>query len=124
MTPTFVRTRCLRALRALAAAVMPLAAADTVASAPTMAECLEGSDFIANAAIARDHGISRDAFIARLDDDLSLIHAFPAELRWFAKDADDERFLREEAQAVFDVPVTPDDHRTAFLRACFRRLTA
>ena len=79
---------------------------------------------IANAAIARDNGISRDAFITRLDDDLHLIHAFPAELRWFAKDAEDERFLRDEAEAVFDAPATPEDHRAAFLRACFRRLTA
>ena len=118
------RERTLRTLCALVMAAAPLAAAPAAASVPTMAECLEGSDFIANAAIARDNGISRDAFIARLDDDLTLIHAFPPELRWFAKDADDERFLRDEASAVFDTPGAPDDHRAVFLRACFQRLTA
>jgi len=120
--PSFLRAPAQRVRRGVALAGALLAAAPAVASVPTMAECLEGSDFIAHAAIARDNGQSRDAFIARLDDDLTLIHAFPPELRWFAKDADDERFLREEAHAVFDAPTSPDNHRTAFLRACFERL--
>jgi len=118
------RKHAQRAFGVLAIAAAGFAAAPVEGSVPTMAECLEGSDFIAHAAIARDNGQSRDAFIARLDGDLTLIHAFPPELRWFAKDADDERFLREEAQAVFDTPASPDDHRTAFLRACFERLRA
>ena len=120
--PSFLRAPAQRVRRGVALAGALLAAAPAVASVPTMAECLEGSDFIAHAAIARDNGQSRDAFIARLDGDLTLIHAFPPELRWFAKDADDERFLREEAHAVFDAPTSPDNHRTAFLRACFERL--
>ena len=110
---------CLR--RALVAAAAALAAAGAHASVPTMAECLEGSDFIANAALARDNGVARDAFVERLEADMMLIHAFPPELRWFVKDAEDERFLHREVVSVFDAPAAPDDHRKAFLRACFRR---
>jgi hypothetical protein len=110
---------CLRG--ALAAAAAALAVAGAHASVPTMAECLEGSDFIANAALARDNGVARDAFVERLEADMMLIHAFPPELRWFVKDAEDERFLHGQVETVFDAPVTPDDHRKAFLRACFRR---
>jgi hypothetical protein len=92
------------------------------ASVPTLADCLEGSDFIANAARARDNGITRKAFIARLNEDFVAIRAFPAELRWFVKDDDDERFLESAAETVFDAPVAPGAHRIDFLRACFERL--
>ena len=110
--------------RALAAAIAAFVATGAHASVPTMAECLEGSDFIANAALARDNGVPRDAFVERLEADMVLIHAFPPELRWFVKDADDERFLHRQVEAVFDAPVRPADHRNAFLRACFRRFEA
>jgi len=116
------RADCLRG--ALAAAVVALAVVGAHASVPTMAECLEGSDFIANAAIARDNGVARDAFVERLEADMMLIHAFPRELRWFVKDADDERFLHGQVETVFDAPASPADHRNAFLRACFRRFEA
>jgi len=107
---------------ATAGVALALAASAAAGSVPTLAECLEGADFIANAAIARENGISRAAFLERLEDDLQLIHAFPAELRWFAKDDEDERFLHAEAATVFDAPATPEDHRRTFLRACFARL--
>ena len=121
MSSSIVAPKCVAVV--LTPLVIVASIAFASASVPTMAECLEGSDFIANAAIARDHGMSRDAFMGRLDEDLTLIHAFPSELRWFAKDDDDEHFLRDEARAVFDAPGTADDHRAAFLRACFRRLS-
>jgi hypothetical protein len=101
-----------------------LVMSDVRAGTPTLAECLEGSDFIANAALARDNGVDRDAFVARLEADMMMIHAFPPELRWFVKDADDERFLHAQVVAVFDAPVAPADHRQAFLRACLRRFEA
>src|SRR5256885_16722377 len=53
------------------------------ASVPTMADCLEASDFIANAALSRDNGMTRDAFIERLNGDFAAIRAFPSDLRWF-----------------------------------------
>ena len=93
-----------------------------LASVPTLADCLEGSDFIANAARARDNGMTRAAFLGRLSEDFVAIRAFPAELRWFVKDDDDERFLESAAVTVFDAPLEPSVHRAAFLRACFDRL--
>jgi len=93
------------------------------ASVPSVAECLEGSDFIANAARARDNGIARDRFLERLDSDLETIRAFPPALRWFARDGDDEAFLREATESVFREPQAPDEHRAGFLRACFARLS-
>jgi hypothetical protein len=93
------------------------------ASVPSVAECLEGSDFIANAARARDNGIARDRFLERLDSDLETIRAFPPALRWFARDGDDEAFLRDATESVFREPLSPDEHRAGFLRACFARLS-
>jgi hypothetical protein len=94
------------------------------ASVPTFSDCLEGSDFIANAAQARDNGMTRAAFMGRLAEDFVAIRAFPAELRWFVKDPDDERFLESAAEHVFAAPTAPSAHRSDFLRACFDRLTA
>ena len=107
-----------RYLLAAAALWFPLAAS---ASVLTVNECLEGSDFIVNAARARDNGMSRDAFLRQMQEDFALIKAFPPELRWFVKDADDEVFLFEAARAVFDRPLRPEDHRARFLDACFTR---
>ena len=103
----------------VAAAAASLHAA---ASVPTVDDCFEASDFIANAARSRDNGMTRDAFIARLNGDFAAIRAFPSELRWFVRDEDDERFLEGAAEQVFDAPASPADHRREFLRACFERL--
>jgi hypothetical protein len=92
------------------------------ASVPSVAECLEASDFIANAAQSRDNGVTREAFMRRLEGDLTAIHSFPAGLRWFAHDEADERFLTLAASQVFDDPADPETHRANFLRACFARL--
>ncbi len=113
-----------RPARWFVAAAVALASAGAVAGALTVQECFEGSDFIANAARARDNGISRQAFIGRLTDDIELIQAYPPALRWFAKDEDDERFLVAQAQEVFDAPQSPEGHRARFLAACFTRASA
>jgi hypothetical protein len=94
------------------------------AAASTLEECVEGGDFIANAAQARDNGMARAAFLERLEGDFVAIRAFPVALRWFVKDRDDERFLRAAVEAVFDRPRPPDEHRDAFFAACVRRATA
>jgi hypothetical protein len=94
------------------------------AGRPTLSECFEGSDFIGNAALSRDAGMPADAFLARMQQDFTLIHAFPDELRWFAHDADDETFLLSEARDVFEHPDAPDGHRRAFLEACIERMAA
>ncbi|MFO1323893.1 MAG: hypothetical protein U1F15_07490 [Burkholderiales bacterium] len=93
------------------------------ASALTVGECFEGSDFITNAARARENGMTRAAFLERMEEDLMLIQAYPPQLRWFAKDEDDERFLLEAARDVFDAPDAPEGHRARFLSACFARST-
>jgi hypothetical protein len=92
------------------------------AGRPTMQECLEGSDFIRNAALSRDAGIAGDAFIDRMRGDFSAIRAFPAELRWFVHDEPDELFLADQAQIVFEQPSDPDEHRIRFLRVCIDRM--
>ena len=107
-----------------ALALTALAAASAGAGVPSVDECLEGSDFIANAARARDNGMVRERFLDRLDADFYAIRAFPPALRWFAHDRDDETFLRDAIQRVFDRPERPENHRAAFLRACFERLSA
>ena len=105
------------------AAIMAAVSLSAGASALSVADCFEGSDFIANAALSRENGMSRDAFLDRLEEDLQLIQAFPPALRWFAKDADDEHFLSRYAREVFDAPDTPEGHRARFLAACFARST-
>ncbi len=84
-------------------------------------ECREGGDFIRNAALSRDKGATREFFVNRLEEDLLTIRAFPAQLRWFVHDRDDEQFLRAEVEAVFDAPQPGDQHREAFLARCVAR---
>ena len=90
----------------------------------SVSECFEGSDFIANAALARANGISREEFLAQMQDDFVMIQVYPPQLRWFAKDGEDERFLYESAEQVFDSPQDPEQHRARFLAACFARAPA
>lgn len=98
-----------------------LTCAQAAASVPTLADCIEGGEFVANAAHARDNGMERTEFIGRMEDDFRLIQAFPPELRWFARDADDEAFLLAAAASVFDAPDAPERHRREFLGARFDR---
>jgi hypothetical protein len=121
MASNALRLRARRCGRALALATA-LAGGVAAASAPSLEECFEGSDFIANAARARDNGLPRASFLDRLDADFEAIRAFPPDLRWFVHDRDDESFLRDAAASVFDRPAAPEDHRSEFLRACFARL--
>jgi hypothetical protein len=105
-----------------AAACLALAlATSATAAVPTLTDCLEGSDFVANAARSRDNGMTRLSFIDRLEADLAAIRAFPPQLRWFARDEDDERFLVAAATRVFDQPLPPERHQAEFLAACLDR---
>jgi hypothetical protein len=108
--------------RSLAIGVIASAALAVHAGVPTPHDCLEGSDFIANAARARDNGLHRDAFLTRLEDDFVVIRSFPAALRWFVKDEDDERFLLDAAARVYDRPQAPAQHRVEFLATCLERV--
>ena len=53
--------------RVAAACVAVALAAGAEAAVPTLTDCLEGSDFVANAARSRDNGMSRASFLERLD---------------------------------------------------------
>jgi hypothetical protein len=88
-----------------------LTCAQAAASVATPADCIEDGEFVANAAHARVNGMERADFIGRMQDDFRLIQAFPPELRWFARDADDEAFLLATAASVFDAPDAPERHR-------------
>lgn len=83
-------------------------------------ECREGGDFIRNAALSRDNGISRDFFMSRLAGDLLVIRSFPPELRWFACNEDDEALLTDAAARVFDAPQSPGRHEIEFVDQCMQ----
>jgi hypothetical protein len=93
------------------------------AGRPSLAECFEGSDFIANAARSRDAGMSQAAFVDRMEQDFSVIQSVPSDLRWFVHDADDEAFLLAEAREVFVHPGAVKSHQQMFLQDCVDRMT-
>ena len=84
----------------------------------TLSECNEGGEFIRNAALARDNGMTRAFFVDKLEEDLMLIRAFPPQLRWFAQDASDEKLLTQAVLQVFDAPLKPEQHEAAFIINC------
>ena len=108
-------------MRNLAMVVALLLSAGAAAQPHSARECREGGDFIRNAALSRDAGATREFFVGRLEEDLQTIRAFPPALRWFVYDVDDEVFLRAEVEAVFDAPLTSEQHRAGFLERCVLR---
>ena len=93
------------------------------AHSPSKEECVEGSDFIRNAALSRENGVDRTTFITKILDDFALIKSFPAELRWFVQDTEDEEFLLKAATEVFEHPTEPNVHQRNFLSACTIRIS-
>jgi hypothetical protein len=87
-------------------------------------ECLEGGDFIRNAALSRDNGVDGITFVAKVLDDLVVIRSFPKELRWFAQDREDEDYLLAAVSQVFENRKDPDQHRQAFYAGCVSRIAA
>jgi hypothetical protein len=119
-----MRDHRVRARACLVVACIGLFGVGAQAGVSSPDECIEGSEFIANAARARDNGIGRETFLDRLEADLIAIRAFPPSLRWFARDRDDERFLFEAAARVFDRPRSPEQHHADFLAGCLDRTLA
>lgn len=109
------------AATALLSLTLMSACFDTAAHRLAFSECKEGSDFIKNAALSRENGMTKQQFIDKLLQDMEAIRAFPASLRWFMQDADDEHFLLRAAEDVFDNPRPPDTHRREFFEACLAR---
>lgn len=90
----------------------------------TLAECNEGGEFIRNAALARDNGVTRDFFVSKLTEDLVMIQSFPPQLRWFVQDSGDERLLTEAVFNVFDEPMSAEQHESSFIGACVQTAQA
>lgn len=110
----------MRKLRVPAGALALAIAGYTFAHPLTLDECTEGGEFIRNAALSRDYGMSRAQFMGRLSDDIAMIQAFPPELRWFVQDENDEALLRGAAARVFDAPLKPEQHEAAFINECIQ----
>lgn len=94
------------------------------ASAHTSGECREGGEFIRNATISRDNGLSRDAFFNHLIADLSMIRGLPESVRWFARDEKDESLLIRHAERVYDHGRPPRENEEAFLADCGKEIDA
>ncbi len=95
-------------------------AADAALQAHPLEECREGGEFIRNAALSRDNGISRDFFMSKLADDLEVIRSFPPQLRWFVRSESDEALLTNAAASVFDAPQKPRRHEIEFVDTCMK----
>ena len=54
----------------------------SAASRPSMNECFEASDFIGNAALSRDSGMSPEAFLGRMEDDFVAIRQRFTDCDW------------------------------------------
>ena len=108
---------------ALASAIGGIACA-AAAHELTLAECAEGGDFIMHAAMSRENGMTREAFLERMENDIRMIQAFPPQLRWFVQDEDDEELLTSAARLVFDSPREPESHQSEFLAVCAARVSA
>jgi hypothetical protein len=103
----------------LAAAVaLALSALPAPAITVEPGECREASQFIGNAARARDNGISREKFVGRFDEDIVLLSSMRPENRWFVHGDSETRFLRAAVIEVFDTPRPPPAHEREFLSSC------
>ncbi len=122
-TPERDVVRARRHLGALIFAWVAMSSAPSLGHVPSLQECFEGGDFIANAARARENGVPKSVFIDRLVADVYAIQAFPPELRWFVVDPQDAEFLVLEASQVFDRPL-PRGAPRRFPVALLRPLTA
>ena len=90
----------------------------------TLVECNEGGEFIRNAALARDNGMTREIFVDKLVEDLIMIQSFPPQVRWFVQDSGDEKLLSEAVFKVFDEPMTAEQHESSFIGACIQTAQA
>ena len=106
---------------ALLVLTLLLLALPCLARQPSATECVEAGDFIKNAALARDGGMTETDFLGRIRDDIELIQSFPPHLRWFVQDDDDAEFLLAAATEVFQKPKRASEHQNDFIKACLRK---
>jgi hypothetical protein len=115
-----MKRMCIAVAAAIVAVAGTLAPFAVHAHALSMEECAEGSDFIKNAALARDDGMPERQFVAQFQADVQALQRLPAELRWFVQDKDDEVFLLSAVQDVFRKPKPAAVHQAQFAIACVR----
>ncbi len=108
----------------LALLALILIPAVCMAHQPSRQECVEGGDFIKNAALARDRGMPEESFISKIQDDIEVIKAFPPPLRWFVQDDEAADFLIAAATEVFRKPQEANKHRANFIKACLLKVGA
>lgn len=116
-------TCCLKTLAAATALSLTLLSSAS-AHELSITECKEGADYIRNAAISRDHGITEKKFMEVFETDMVMIQSVPKSLRWFVQDAEDEAFLRAQVGHVFQRPQSPQQHARDFAEACMLRTGA
>lgn len=109
---------------ALLAAALAASAGAAAAHRPSVQECREAGEFIRNAALSRDAGMTREAFLDRLHGDLVAVRGHPPAMRWFVQNEDDEAFLVAAVERVFDSPQKSSEHESEMLRGCLARLGA
>lgn len=109
-------------LTSIALLVLMLAPAICVAHRFSVTECTEGGDFIKNAALARDGGISESRFIDKIHEDILVIQGLPPQLRWFVQDEEDAEFLLTAATNVFQNPKEAGAHQMDFVSACLGKM--
>lgn len=102
------------------AALLLSAAAPATARFLTHQDCREGGDFIRNAALSRDNGISARVFTERLEGDLQVVGSLPVESRWFVYGDAEADLLRRQVAEVFEQPQPPDAHLRNFLASCLQ----
>jgi hypothetical protein len=102
----------------LACVLLSVSPAAGAASLLSDRDCREGADFIRNAALSRDTGMTATRFIDKLEEDLMAVRAYAPSLRWFVYSEVEEDLLRKAAVQVFEKPQVADEHRDAFLTAC------
>jgi hypothetical protein len=107
---------------AVALLILALTPAVCAAHQPSPKECIEGGDFIRNAALARDRGMKEASFIGKIQEDIEVIRAFPPHLRWFVQDDEAAEFLIAAATEVFRKPREAGTHQAEFVRACLRKV--
>jgi hypothetical protein len=82
-------------------------------------ECAQLKVFIEVHAYSRDRGgLTKQASLDILENDLALIRAFPEQPRWFVEDESDARFIVREVARVFDDPLEPELQGAAAEERC------
>lgn len=102
----------------ICAVVLALPLATAHAESLTAQDCREGSEFIRNAALSRDNGLSAEAFLDRLEADFVMLRHMPTAARWFAYSDIEEHLLRVASRAVFKQPKDAGTHEFEFLGVC------